>query len=134
MIDFRLANAIQPGVDNKASVEKLLGPPDIRRSVRPNEWYYMSRDTTQVAFRNPRRAADHGAHPLRRRRQRRLDAAGRARNVISFDPDCRDADPRPQASFFEELFGNIGTVSHPGANSTAQNRSAEARFRAAALS
>ena len=35
VLDIPLANSIQPGVDNKASVEKLLGRPTFVGAVRP---------------------------------------------------------------------------------------------------
>ena len=54
VIDPQLATAIQPGVDNKASVEKTLGRPTFTGQFTPNDWYYVSRDTDQFAFRNPR--------------------------------------------------------------------------------
>src|SRR3954463_8248264 len=54
VIDTQLASSIQPGVDNKASVEKLLGRPTFTGEFSPNEWYYVSRDVTQIAFRNAR--------------------------------------------------------------------------------
>ena len=54
VIDPQLASAIQPGIDNKASVEKLLGRPSFTGQFTPNDWYYVSRDTKQVGFRNPR--------------------------------------------------------------------------------
>ena len=57
VIDPQLASAIQPGVDNKDSVEKLLGRPSFTGQFTPNDWYYVSRDVNQVAFRNPQRDA-----------------------------------------------------------------------------
>src|SRR5215468_11357581 len=54
VIDPQLATGIQPGVDNKDSVEKLLGRPSFTGQFTPNDWYYVSRDTNQFAFRNPR--------------------------------------------------------------------------------
>src|SRR5215213_5826627 len=54
VIDSQLAGSLQPGIDNKASVEKLLGRPSFTGQWNANEWYYVSRDTKQVAFRNPR--------------------------------------------------------------------------------
>src|SRR5206468_3709745 len=53
VLDPQLASSIQPGVDNKASVEKLLGRPSFDGEFTPNDWYYVSRDVVQVAFRNP---------------------------------------------------------------------------------
>jgi outer membrane protein assembly factor BamE (lipoprotein component of BamABCDE complex) len=54
VIDQQLAGSIQPGVDNKASVEKLLGRPTFMGEFSQNDWYYVSRDVTQIAFRNAR--------------------------------------------------------------------------------
>ena len=54
VLDPQLVSAIQPGVDNKDSVEKLLGRPSFTGQFTPNDWYYVSRDINQVAFRNPR--------------------------------------------------------------------------------
>ncbi len=47
VIDAQLASSVQPGVDNKASVEKLLGRPSFTGEFTPNDWYYVSRDTQQ---------------------------------------------------------------------------------------
>src|SRR5690242_10264318 len=54
VMDPQLAGSIQAGVDNKDSVQKLLGRPTFVGQFTPNDWYYVSRDTTQLAFRNPR--------------------------------------------------------------------------------
>src|SRR5947209_18806520 len=53
VLDSQLVSAIQPGVDNKNSVEKALGRPSFVGEFSPNDWYYVSRDVRQVAFRNP---------------------------------------------------------------------------------
>src|SRR3954454_20660202 len=53
VIDPQLASAIQPGVDNKDSVAKTLGRPSFTGQFNANDWYYVSRDTNQFAFRNP---------------------------------------------------------------------------------
>ena len=53
VLDPQVASAIQPGVDNKDSVEKALGRPSFTGQFTPNDWYYVSRDVNQVAFRNP---------------------------------------------------------------------------------
>jgi outer membrane protein assembly factor BamE (lipoprotein component of BamABCDE complex) len=116
VIDPQLAASIQPGVDNKDSVEKLLGRPSFTGTFTPNEWYYVSRDTTQIAFRNPRTT-----------RQTvllvRFDAAGNVQNVqktgrelaLNLDPTNRKTPTLGRKrSFFEELFGNVGAVGTPG--------------------
>ena len=117
VIDPRLASAIQPGVDNKASVQKVLGTPTLTGEFTPNDWYYVSRDTNQIAFRNPRVS-----------RQLvmlvRFDAAGNVASiqrsgkelVLGVSPSHR-ATPTlgRKKSFFDELFSNIGSVSSGGA-------------------
>src|SRR3954470_14963570 len=54
VLDSQLVSAIQPGVDNKDSVEKALGRPTFVGQFTPNDWYYVSRDENQVAFRDPK--------------------------------------------------------------------------------
>ena len=54
VLNPQLVSSIQPGVDNKASVQKLLGTPSFTSQFTPNDWYYLSRDTLDIAFRNPR--------------------------------------------------------------------------------
>jgi outer membrane protein assembly factor BamE (lipoprotein component of BamABCDE complex) len=116
VIDPTLASAIQPGVDNKTSVEKLLGRPSFTGEFTPDEWYYVSRDTAQYAFRNPRTL-----------RQTvllvKFDPAGNVASVgrtgkelvLNVDPTGRKTPTlgRKQG-FFEELFNNIGSVGTPG--------------------
>ena len=119
VVDPQFASAIQPGVDNKASVEKTLGRPSFTSQFSPNEWYYVSRDTSQFAFRNPR-VTQQTVYRVR------FDSAG---NVLGIDKSGRELiaaiDPTNRKtptlgrarSFFEELFGNIGTVGSAGTNS-----------------
>ena len=117
VIDPQLANSIQPGVDNKASVQKLLGTPTLAGQFTPNNWYYVSRDTNQLAFRNPRVT-----------RQLvllvRFDQAGNVSSVqhsgkdlvLNVNPSTRHTPTLGRRkSFFEEIFGNIGSVSSGGA-------------------
>jgi outer membrane protein assembly factor BamE (lipoprotein component of BamABCDE complex) len=112
VIDRELVAAVQPGVDNKDSVTKTLGRPTFTGQFDANEWFYVSRDTKTVAFRDPK-VLDQTTLRIR------FDAAG---NVTSVDRSGRElvAGINPvnaytptlgkKRSFFEELFGNIGTV------------------------
>src|ERR1044072_8118950 len=54
VIDPTLAQGIQVGIDNKESVTKTMGRPTFTGQFDPNDWYYVSRDTTQIAFRDPK--------------------------------------------------------------------------------
>ena len=116
VIDPQLASAVQVGVDNKASVEKTLGRPTFTGEFSGNDWYYVSRDTNQFAFRNPRVAQQTVLHV-------RFDQAGNVVSVqrtgreliASIDPvDKKTPTLGRKRSFFEEIFGNIGTVGTAG--------------------
>jgi outer membrane protein assembly factor BamE (lipoprotein component of BamABCDE complex) len=122
VVDQQLASAIQPGTDNKASVEKTLGRPSFVGEFTPNDWYYVSRDTNQFAFRNPR-VTDQTVLLVR------FDQAGNVTQVqrtgkdliLAFDPAKRKTPTLGrEKSFFEEIFGNIGTVGSVTPNSSNQ--------------
>lgn len=123
VLDSEMTSAIQAGVDNKDSVAKTLGRPSFTGQFDENDWYYVSRDTRAVAFRDPRVAKQTVLHI-------RFDRAG---NVTAVDTTGKELvasiDPYGKTtptlgrkrSFFEELFGNIGTVGSgmtPGGGST----------------
>ena len=52
--DAVLMDAIQPGIDNRQSVEASLGRPTFTGQFDQNVWYYVSRQTRQYAFNSPR--------------------------------------------------------------------------------
>ena len=112
VLDSELTSAIQVGVDNKDSVAKTLGRPSFTGEFDENDWYYVSRDTQTLAFREPRVAKQTVLHV-------RFDAAGNVAAVnttgkeliASIDPYGRKTPTLGRKrSFFDELFGNIGTV------------------------
>lgn len=116
VLDKTLSDGIQVGVDNKDSVTKTLGRPTFTGQFDPNEWYYVARDTSQFAFRNPR-VTDQSVLRVN------FDQAG---NVVAVQKTGKEliasvspsGDSTPtlgrKKSFFDELFGNIGTISQPG--------------------
>ena len=116
VLDEQLAQSVQVGVDNKSSVTKTLGRPTFIGQFDPNDWYYLSQDTDQFAFRNPRVTDQTLLHV-------RFDSAGNVARVATTGKELIAAvnpvgDYTPtlgrQRSFFDELFGNIGTISQPG--------------------
>ncbi|HEX3422104.1 MAG TPA: outer membrane protein assembly factor BamE [Sphingomicrobium sp.] len=116
VLDPQLASSIQPGVDNKTSVQKLLGTPTLAGEFTPNDWYYVSRDTNQLAFRNPR-VTNQLVMLVR------FDPAGNVSSIqrsgreliLGFNPSRRQTPTLGRKkSFFDELFGNIGSVSSGG--------------------
>jgi len=116
VIDKELADGLQVGVDNKDSVTRALGRPTFTGQFDPNDWFYVSRDTAQLAFRDPR-VTEQTVLRIH------FDAAG---NVTAIDRTGREqiarvdpiGDKTPtlgrNKSFFSELFGNIGTIAQPG--------------------
>ena len=116
VLDQQLVAGVQPGVDNKDSVEKLLGHPSFTGQFTPNDWYYVSRDVSQVAFRNPRVTKQTVLIV-------RFDPKGNVASVqrtgkelvMNVSPLHRETPTLGRKrSFFEELFGNIGSVGAPG--------------------
>jgi outer membrane protein assembly factor BamE (lipoprotein component of BamABCDE complex) len=115
VIDPQLAAAIQPGVDNKDSVTKMLGRPTFTGEFGDSEWYYVSRDTSTTAFRNPRVKQQKVLHIS-------FDTAGNVaamqttgKELIAKIDPVKDRTPTlgRKRSLFEDLFGNIGTVNSP---------------------
>jgi outer membrane protein assembly factor BamE (lipoprotein component of BamABCDE complex) len=116
VLDPTLAEGIQAGVDNKESVTRTLGRPTFTGQFDPNEWYYVSRDTAQLAFRDPK-VTEQTVLRVRFDQAGNVSAVERTGKelIANVDPS---GDKTPtlgrQRSFFEELFGNIGTISQPG--------------------
>jgi outer membrane protein assembly factor BamE (lipoprotein component of BamABCDE complex) len=121
LADQTLISGIQPGIDNRGSVEKTLGRPTFGGQFDANDWYYISRETRQLAFSQPKPISQQILHV-------RFDAAGNVaaidktgmEKIASIHP-IKDKTPTlgRHRSFFQEVFGNIGTVgsSSPGAAS-----------------
>lgn len=116
VVDKELASAIQVGVDNKDSVTKTLGRPSFTGQFNPNDWYWVSRDTKSIAFRDPKVLDQTILHI-------RFDAAGNVSAVnttgkeliASIDPsNAKTPTLGRNRGFFDELFGNIGSISQPG--------------------
>jgi outer membrane protein assembly factor BamE (lipoprotein component of BamABCDE complex) len=116
VIDQTLADAIQVGIDNKDSVAKTLGRPTFTGQFDQNDWYYVSRNTAQFAFRDPKVTEQ---TLLRVQFDQAGNVVGVSKTgkelIASVDPS---GDKTPtlgrKRSFFDELFGNIGTIAQPG--------------------
>jgi outer membrane protein assembly factor BamE (lipoprotein component of BamABCDE complex) len=99
-------------VDNKESVQASLGRPTFVGQFDQNDWYYYSRDTKQLAFAQPS-ATDQYVLRIR------FDPAGNVATVNQTGKELiarisPEGDKTPtlgrNKSFFEEIFGNIGSV------------------------
>jgi outer membrane protein assembly factor BamE (lipoprotein component of BamABCDE complex) len=119
LVDETLVAAVQPGIDNKESVQNTLGRPTFTSTFDQNEWYYVARRTKNYAFNFPRVNQQTVLHV-------RFDAAGNVASVerkgleqvVSIDP-MNDKTPTlgREKSIWDELFGNIGAVGAPGQQS-----------------
>ena len=116
LVDQTLVDTVAPGIDNKASVERTLGRPTFASQYGEPVWYYVAVDMRQLPFHRP--------HPTKETVLRvRFDAKG---NVATIDQAnvTEVAEIKPdhtitptmgrKRGFFEDLFGNIGTVSAIG--------------------
>lgn len=112
IFDDTLVAAIQPGVDNRESVQGTLGRPSFTGQFSDRDWYYVSRQTKQLAFASPRPTDQTVLHV-------RFNEAGAVESVQRTGLElARAIDPAggrtptlgSDRSFFEEIFGNIGSV------------------------
>ncbi|HJT39052.1 MAG TPA: outer membrane protein assembly factor BamE [Sphingobium sp.] len=115
-VDKLLVDSVQPGIDNRASVEGTLGRPSFTAQFGDQDWYYVSRDMRALAFSNPKPVSQTVLHI-------RFDAAG---NVVAVDRTGLEqvakisptGDKTPtlgrHRSLFDEIFGNIGAVGAGG--------------------
>lgn len=112
LVDQALVDSVQPGIDNRLSVERTLGRPTFVSQFGEPAWYYVAMDTRQVAFRTPQTTKQIVLRV-------RFDPAG---NVLAVDkagmehvarikPDHKYTPTLgKRRSFLEDLFGNIGAV------------------------
>ena len=116
VLEETLVTAIQPGVDNRDSVAGTLGRPTFVGQFDQRDWYYVSRETKQLAFNMPRPTEQVVLHI-------RFDEAGNVAQVnrtglelvARIDPSNEETPTLGRRrSLFEELFGNIGAVGQAG--------------------
>ncbi|KPF51437.1 outer membrane protein assembly factor BamE (lipoprotein component of BamABCDE complex) [Novosphingobium capsulatum] len=123
-MDKALTDSVQPGVDNRLSVERALGQATFKSQFGPQSWYYVSIDTRQKPFKRPRTSSEQVLKV-------NFDPAG---NVSTIDRvtltrvptihPVREATPTlgRNRSFFQDLFGNIGSVGAMPGGTTGQGR------------
>ena len=116
VVDAALLDSVQPGIDNRLSVERTLGRPTFESQFGNKDWYYVSVDTKRPAFGKTRtdkqtvlRVRFDGAENVIA-----VDRAGMEK-VARIDPNG-DSTPTlgRDRSFLQDLFGNVGAVGMPG--------------------
>ncbi|OYX61766.1 MAG: cell envelope protein SmpA [Novosphingobium sp. 32-60-15] len=117
IIDEALVATVQPGVDNKLSVERTLGRPTFISQYGKQTWYYVAMNTGQKPFTRPKTASqsvliiDFDA----RGNVASMSREGMAK-VARLSPESDKTDTLGRdRSFFQDLFGNIGAVGAGGA-------------------
>lgn len=110
--DEVLLQSVQPGVDNRASVERTLGHPSFESQFGQPTWYYVGNVTGQKPFTTPR-ITENAVLAIK------FDPAGNVitaerygmEQVARLSPE-NDETPTlgRERSFLEDLFGNIGQV------------------------
>jgi outer membrane protein assembly factor BamE (lipoprotein component of BamABCDE complex) len=110
--DAALIESLQPGIDNRLSVERSLGRPTFTTQYGQPAWYYVSTNTRQRPFASPR-ATDQVVLRIRfdeKGNVAAVDKAG-AEKIAHLDPDGKKTQTLGRnRGFIEDLFGNIGTV------------------------
>lgn len=114
--DQVLINTVQPGVDNRESVERTLGRPTFAGEFDSSTWYYVSRDTRQLAFSAPKPVQQTvlAVHFDAKGNVTSIEKTGMEK-VASINP-VGDKTPTlgRDRGFLRELFGNIGRVGSVG--------------------
>ncbi|WP_245647625.1 outer membrane protein assembly factor BamE [Novosphingobium lentum] len=120
-VDSALVDSVQPGVDNRLSVERSLGRPTFASQFGTPTWYYVSLNSKQAPFTRPRTDAEFLLKV-------NFDQSGNVSSVtrggmdkvVRLNPDGHKTPTLGRdRSFFEDLFGNIGAVGAlPGSGGT----------------
>ena len=119
--DNVLIAAVQPGIDNRESVQGTLGRPTLISQFGEPVWYYVSSRTNQAPFTRPR-IFEHqvlAVHFDGAGNVARIDRSG-MEQVVRLDPESAETPTLGRhRTLLQDLFGNIGTVGAPGAGAAA---------------
>jgi outer membrane protein assembly factor BamE (lipoprotein component of BamABCDE complex) len=107
---------VKPGVSDKATVQRLLGTPSTVAAFDGDTWYYISRETRQVAFLRPD-VLDQEVYIVRFNEDgivKTLDHRGlKDSKSLTPNPDTTPAQGR-EFTFLEQLIGNFGKFNNAG--------------------
>ena len=112
VFDTELTAGVEPGVDNRDSVLRTMGRPTFQSQFGPEQWYYIARTTSQVAFRVPRPTGQNNLR-ISFAPDGTVTAVDRTdlSQVASISPSSKETPTLGrERSFFEEFFGGIGSV------------------------
>jgi outer membrane protein assembly factor BamE (lipoprotein component of BamABCDE complex) len=114
--DRYLIQSVEPGIDNRTSVERTLGRPTFVSQFGQQDWYYISISTSQKPFGRPK---TYDETALRVRFDGNGNVAGVDRrgkeDVVRLVPNGNETPTLGrQRNILEDLFGNIGAVGTGG--------------------
>lgn len=125
IVDSSLINTVEPGIDTRDSVYKTLGRASFASQFdKERTWYYIARDTRQLAFSTPNPTAQ---MLLAIRFAQSGDVVSVQKSGLEQIRDVKLYGQRTPVlgshrGLLAELFGNIGTVGgNGGAAPTADN-------------
>jgi len=116
IIDPDLVGSVQPGTDNRQSVQQVLGKPTFTGQFDDKQWYYLSRDTRYYGYGRPKPSGQTVLHIVFDDRGvvRSINRMG-LEQVASVNPYGKTTPTLGRKrSFFQDLFGNIGQVGAGG--------------------
>ncbi len=112
-----LVQAVRAGVDNKSSVQAMLGSPSVVSTFEDNNWYYISKRTEKVAFFDDRITEQSimAVHFDDKGYVTAINNLGledaKQINTVGKKTPTRGR----ELGFFEQIFGNIGRFNNAGA-------------------
>lgn len=110
--DPALTSSVQPGIDNRTSVEQTLGRPSFASQFGDPVWYYVTSNTAEKPFNTPKIVA-HSVLAVHFDPTGNVASADRTGldQVVRLEPDDEVTPTLGRnRSFFQDLFGNIGQV------------------------
>ncbi|WP_119082320.1 outer membrane protein assembly factor BamE [Altererythrobacter sp. B11] len=110
--DEVLIASVQPGVDNRTSVERTLGRPTFTSQFGEPVWYYVASTTSQAPFTTPR-ITDQTVLAVRFDAKDNVASVTRSGmdQVVHVNPDDQVTPTLGrERGLLEDLFGNIGQV------------------------
>lgn len=114
--DEVLIQSVQPGIDNRLSVERTLGRPTFASQFGEPVWYYVASTTGQKPFTTPK-IEEHTVLAIRFDEAGNVTSADRTgmERVARISPDgSKTPTLGRERGFLEDLFGNIGQVGAAG--------------------
>ena len=112
LADEVLLQSVQPGVDDRQSVERTLGRPSFVGQFGDPVWYYVSSSTSQTPTRSPKITNQTVLAVYFDAADNVVDVERSGMELVARINPENDETPTlgRDRSFFQDIFGNIGQV------------------------